>query len=133
MAALRHTNVALRGLMEAGVVAGLAYWGVHTADGTGAKIALGLAAPVLGFGIWGTIDFREAGALGEPLRLLEELLISGLAAAGLYTAGQHVLGLALALLSIVHHVLVYALGMRLLDDRNVATAGPDAGSASRGA
>jgi Protein of unknown function (DUF2568) len=117
MSALRLGNVALRGLLEAGVVAALAYWGVHTGDGVVGKVVLGVLAPVVGFGIWGAIDFRDAGSLAELLRLLEELVISGVAAIALYTTGQHALAWALALLSVLHHALVYLLGMRLLDDR----------------
>ena len=119
-AALRLSNVALRGLLEAAVVAALAYWGVHTGSGTAAKVALGLGAPAVGFGIWGAVDFRQAGRLAEPLRLGEELVISGLAALALYAAGQHALAWALALLSLVHHALVYALGTRLLQERGAS-------------
>jgi hypothetical protein len=113
---LRLANVALRGVMEAGIVAALAYWGVKTGSTTAAKIALGVAAPTLGFGIWGAVDFRQWGALAEPLRLSEELLISGAAAVALYAAGQHALAWALAALSVAHHALVYALGMRLIEE-----------------
>jgi hypothetical protein len=107
-------NLVLRALMELGVVGGLAYWGVHTGDGTVAKLLLGIGAPALGFGIWGAVDFRSAGRHAELFRLLEELVISGLAALGLWVAGQEALGVALAAVSVVHHVLVYADGERLL-------------------
>lgn len=108
-------NLVLRGLMELGIVAGLCYWGVHTGDSTTTKILLGIGAPVIGFGIWGAVDFRFAGRYAERLRLLEEILISGLAAVALFTAGQEALGIALALISLVHHFLVYASGQRLLE------------------
>ena len=114
MSSASAVNLTLRAVMEAGIVAGLAYWGVHTGDTTAASIALGVAAPLVGFGIWGALDFRDAGRYAEPLRLAEELLISGLAAAALVTAGQPVLGGALAAVSVVHHILVYAIGQRLL-------------------
>jgi hypothetical protein len=78
------------------------------------KILLAVGAPALGFGFWGAVDFRQAGRLAEPLRLLQELAISALAAAALYTAGQHLLGWALGLVSVVYHALVYLLGGRLL-------------------
>ena len=107
-------NLTLRVIMEAGVVAGLVYWGIHTGDSAAGKAALGIGAPVLGFGVWGALDFRRAGRYAEGLRLAEELVISGLAATALYTAGAHVLGAALATVSIVHHILVYAIGERLL-------------------
>jgi hypothetical protein len=107
-------NLGLRALMEFGVVAGLAYWGIETGDSTAAKVLLGVGAPAVGFGIWGAVDFRSAGRHAELLRLLEELAISGLAALALFTAGRQALGVALAAVSIVHHALVYATGERLL-------------------
>jgi anti-anti-sigma regulatory factor len=110
-------QLSLRVLMEAGIVAGLAYWGYHTASGTSMQIALALLAPVIGFGLWGTVDFRGAGGLAEPLRLSEELVISGLAAFAVYSAGQRTAGVALAAVSVVYHVLVYATGGRLLAPR----------------
>ncbi len=114
LSTLRLLNVALRGVMEAGIVAALAYWGVRTGDSAVAKVILGVGAPVVGFGLWGAVDFREASSLAEPLRLLEELVISALAALALYAAGSHALAWGLALLSALHHALVYALGTTLL-------------------
>ena len=100
--------------MEAGIIAAFAYWGYHTGTSTVGKVLLAVGAPVLGFGFWGAVDFHQAGRLSEALRLIQELAISGLAAVALYAAGQHVLGWALALVSVVYHVLVYAHGGRLL-------------------
>jgi len=45
--------------------------------------------------------------------VIQELVISGLAAVAWYLAGHPVLGWALGLTSVVHHVLVYATGHRL--------------------
>jgi hypothetical protein len=78
------------------------------------KIILGIGVPVFSFGFWGLVDFRQAGHMAEPLRLLQELVISGLAAVAIYSAGQHTLGRTPGLLSIVHHALVYLPGGRLL-------------------
>jgi hypothetical protein len=72
--------LSLRVLMEIGVVAALAFWGAHFGGTTAEKIALGIAAPAIGFGFWGAIDFHQAGRLAEPLRLLQELAVSLLAA-----------------------------------------------------
>jgi Protein of unknown function (DUF2568) len=85
------------------------------------NVVLGLAAPAAGLGLWGLVDFRRAGRWAEPLRLTEELAISGAAAAAWYAAGQHALAWALAGVSIAYHALVYLAGERLL-----------AGSASAG-
>jgi Protein of unknown function (DUF2568) len=104
----------LRVTMETGVIAALAYWGAHTGTSTAASVFLAIGAPAIGFGIWGTLDFRFAGRAAEPLRLLEELTICGLAAAALYIADQPALAIALATLSAGYHGLVYATGERLL-------------------
>jgi hypothetical protein len=122
----QRLNLTLRALLEAGMVLGLAYWGLQAGDGAGAKLLLGAGAPLLGFGFWGAVDFRQAGRLAEPLRLTQELVISALAAAALYAAGRPALGIALAVLSIVYHGLVYASGARLLapaDTRRRVAAG----------
>ena len=111
-------TLVLRVLMEAGIVAAFAWWGYRADTGTGMKILLAAGAPALGFGFWGAVDFRQAGRLAEPLRLLQELVISGLAAVAVYAAGQHFLGWVLGLLSAVYHALVYLQGGRLLKHRS---------------
>jgi hypothetical protein len=108
-------NLALRALMELGVVSGLAYWGYHAGNTGLSRILLGVAAPLLGFGFWGLVDFRGAGAKAEFLRLFQELALSGLAAAAWFVAGQRVVGGGLAIVSIVHHALVYILKGSLLE------------------
>ena len=117
MTAVQRLNLTLRVLMEVGVVVGLAYWGIHSGGGAAAKIVLGVGAPAVGFGFWGAVDFHRS-PLAEPLRLVQELVISGLAAVAWYAAGQHVLGIALGALSIAYHALVYASGERLLKPRD---------------
>jgi Protein of unknown function (DUF2568) len=119
--------------METGVVVALAYWGIHTGATTLAKVLLGLGAPVAGFGFWGLVDFRGAGRAAEPLRLVQELALSGLAALAWYAAGQQVLGIALAALSLLYHALVYASGHRLLDPAGRGAAGRGAAPARGGA
>ncbi len=111
---LSRVNLALRALMEMGVVYGFGYWGWHAGGSGAARVALAVGAPLLGFGFWGLVDFRGAGALAEPLRLVQELAVSGLAALALGTAGAPALGWALALTSAAHHALVYLLGQSLL-------------------
>ncbi len=98
-------------------MAGFAWWGFHAGASPAPRALLAIGAPAVGFGIWGALDFRFAGRWAEPLRLAEELGLSGLAALGFWAAGQHALALSLAALSVVHHALVYALGQRLLKPR----------------
>lgn len=117
VASLRWLNVALRGVMEAGIVAALGYWGFAGGPSPAARILLGIGAPVVVFGVWGAIDFRGMGRMAEALRLTEELLLSGLAAVALYVAGPRGWAWGLAALSVLHHGLVYACGDRLLKAR----------------
>jgi hypothetical protein len=116
---LDRLNLGLRVVMELGIVAGLAYWGATTGGSITWKVLLGVAVPVLGFAFWGSIDFRRAGRLSEPLRLIQELAVSGIAALALYAGGRHALSFSLAGLSIAYHALVYVSGRRLL------AAGPE--------
>lgn len=111
---LKWVNVGLRGLMEAGLVAALAYWGYAAGHSQTMKWILCIGAPVVVFGVWGYFDFRNVVRHPEPFRLALELILTGLAVYALYIAGAGGLGMALALLSIVHHVLVYVLGETLL-------------------
>jgi hypothetical protein len=83
MSKLKWFNLALRALMEMGIVLALAYWGYQIGNKTATKILFGIVAPLIGFGIWGAIDFHQAGNMAEPLRLIEEMIISGLAALAL--------------------------------------------------
>ncbi len=104
----------LRVTMETGIVGGLAWWGYDTGGGGGLGILLAILAPAIGFGLWGAVDFRQAGRFAEPLRLLEELVISGLAVWGLFAIDQPSWGWALLALSVVYHAAVYVVGERLL-------------------
>ena len=97
-----------------GVVAGFGLWGYQMGQGLPMKILLTVGVPLLGFGFWGAVDFHQLGGMAEPARLVQELVVSALAALAFYQAGQPLLGWALAGLSVVYHVLVYATGARLL-------------------
>ncbi|MGN6576393.1 MAG: DUF2568 domain-containing protein [Nocardioides sp.] len=111
------SNVALRGLLEAGIVAALALWGWTTAGSTPQRLALAILAPLLVFGFWGAVDFRFAGRRAEALRLTQELAVTLLAAAALDSAGHPMLAVILLAVSVVHHAAVYMLGERLLKPR----------------
>ncbi len=112
--ALGRINLVLRATIELAIVAGLIFWGVQTGGTIGAKLLLGLGAPLIGFGIWSLVDFSWAGHLSELLRRVEELIISGVAAGAWYSAGQQKIGWALVLLAITYHALLYASGARLV-------------------
>lgn len=100
--------------MELGVVVGFGYWGYEIGTNTILKILLAICIPVLGFGFWGFFDFRNFGKMSESLRLIQEIVISLLAAAAFYSTRQYFFGWLLAIISIIYHILVYILGERLL-------------------
>ncbi|MGE3074834.1 MAG: YrdB family protein [Dehalococcoidia bacterium] len=108
--------LAMRVTMETGVVLGFGAWAYHLTSSMAGEIALAIAVPAVAFGIWGLIDFRKMGEFSEPLRLVQELVISGAAALAAYLAGWQTFGLALAALSLVYHLMVYATGRRLLKE-----------------
>ena len=114
LAPFKWINVGLRAVMELGIVLGLGYSGYHSGTTALSKILLAIAYPVIGFGVWSLLDFHRTGQGAEYYRLTEEILISGLTAWLVFRAGKPQLGIALALISIVHHLLIYLLGDRLL-------------------
>ena len=129
MTAVERLLLASRVLLETGVVAGLAWSGYAAGGGGLAGVLLAIFAPLVGFGLWGAVDFRHAGRLAEPLRLVEELVISALAAAGVIATGHPGPGWALLGLSLAYHLLVYATGGRLLKPPATRRHGAPPGSA----
>jgi hypothetical protein len=114
MTGAQRLDLVLRVLMELGIVAALAMWGYSAGGGGGWGVVLAVLAPTVGFGFWGAVDFHQAGSWGERLRLAQELLVSAVAAIAWFVAGQPVLGVALAVLSVVYHLHLYSHGGRLL-------------------
>jgi Protein of unknown function (DUF2568) len=114
MSSVVAANIGLRAVMEGGIVAAFAYWGSQQGNTVPRRTLLALVTPTVAFGIWGAVDFHQLGHVAEVARLGEELAISALAALALYSAGERVLGIALAAASATHHALVYATGEHLL-------------------
>lgn len=111
---IRRFNLTLRSLMEIGILAGLGYWGFQAGKGITMKIILSISVPAIIFGFCSLVDFQKVKNYSEILRLIQELILSGIAAVSLYFAGQHTLGWILGLISIFHHVLVYVTGDTLI-------------------
>ena len=118
MSKLQWFNLALRGLMEAGIVLAFAWWGYHVGETAGTRILCAILAPVLGFGFWGAVNFQQFGRFAENLRFIQEMVISLLAALAFYYTGAHAAGWVLLSLSVVHHALVYLLDDTLLKEKS---------------
>lgn len=117
MTAAKWTSLALRWVVEAGIVLGLVVWGIETGDSLGVKVLLAILAPAVVFGFWGFVDFHWAGRPAEAIRLTQELAITALVAAALITAGAPLLGWLLAAVSVAHHIPLYATGDRLIKNK----------------
>jgi len=115
LSGLQWLNLALRGLMETGIVLAFGFWGYWIGGTKTMKILLCIVVPLIGFGFWGAIDFSSMGQFSEYYRLVQELVISGLAAFTLYNTSAHILGITLALVSVLHHILIYSIGETLLE------------------
>ena len=108
---IKNANLALAFFLELGVLAALGYWGFQTGQGTVAKIGLGIGAPVLAIVVWWLFGAPQAmWHLNGVFRLLLEVIFFGSAAVALYAAGQHVMGVAFALLFVLNTMLLSLLG-----------------------
>ncbi|MEO8287636.1 MAG: YrdB family protein [Chloroflexota bacterium] len=109
MEAAKSANLALSFLLELCALAGLAYWGWQTGDGTVIKSVLAVGAPLAAAVLWGVFASpRAAVPLKEPLHLLFVVVFFGAAAAALAAAGQPLLALVFAVVLVINHVLLYA-------------------------
>lgn len=105
-------NLALRFALEVGALAALVVWGATTFAGAWGWV-IGLAAAVVAATAWGTFRVPgDASASGKApvavpgwVRLLGELVLFGVATAGLLAAGRPGWGWVFGGLVVVHYVL----------------------------
>jgi len=111
MELLKNINLALAFLLELCMLAALGYWGFTLDQGLAVRVGAGLGAPLLAAVVWGLwMAPRASNRLQEPLHLIVELLIFGLAIAALYAAGQPRLALAFGLVYAINVILRYVWG-----------------------
>ncbi len=105
-------NLAIRFLIELCALAALCYWGFATGDGTLASLALGLGAPALAVLAWGGFVAPNRMVTSAPLalRMAAEIAVIGAATVGLYAAGSHTLGIALAVVWAVNKAILSIWG-----------------------
>ncbi|WP_317964594.1 YrdB family protein [Paenibacillus sp. CCS19] len=94
-------------LLELIAMFAFGYWGYHIA-GT-VKIIIAIVVPVCVMVIWGMVLAPKASyaVFSYPTRTGLKLVVFALAAAALYTSGQHAYGIAFLILSILIIVTVF--------------------------
>ena len=111
MLVIKSANLALRFLLELGILGALGYWGFTSGSSTWMKWALGLGAPLLAAVVWGTFVAPKAAVeLSTPLHLLVELAVFGLAILALFRAGQTNLAAAFGVIYLINKVLLVIWG-----------------------
>jgi len=104
---LKMLNLIIRFLLELGSLAIFGYWGFKTGNSPALKFLLGLGAPLLFAGMWGTFLAPKAPLrLSQPWVLLLELLLFGLAGWALYSAGKFTLSLIFGAIYILNKILM---------------------------
>lgn len=98
-------------LLELAGLAAYGYWGFHADRGVAVKIALGIGVPLLVAVFWGIFLAPKASVpVPFALRLILKTIVFGLAAAALYAAGRGKLAISFAAITVIAHVLSYAMG-----------------------
>jgi hypothetical protein len=109
---LRPANDGLRFLLELSALAAVAYWG-WSEHGPVWRWVLVVAAPLAIALLWGRFVAPKAKVrVGDPWKLLLEVLVFGGAAAALADADQPVLAIVLAAAALLHLALTFALDQR---------------------
>ena len=111
LAKIKYGNLALAFVLELCMLAAFAYWGVRVGEGTLAKVALGVGAPLLvAVAWWLFIAPRAVVTLPAPVNLALRILVFGLAVAGLAAAGRPAWAMVFGVVVAANLALVRALG-----------------------
>jgi len=103
VASVRTANLGLRFLLELALLVGLGWWGGHVV-GWWAAIVLPAAAAVL----WGSfLSPKARWTIPRPAKLVLELGLFGLAAAGYYGAGQPWIAVGFAAAVVVSEIALW--------------------------
>jgi hypothetical protein len=107
MVMIKSLNEAVRFVLELCALASFAYWGFQSGKVWYLKAIFGIGAPLFVGIIWGI--FGSPGSsipIRGYVRLALEIVIFGLASAGLVAAGRTYLGLILAILFVINRILM---------------------------
>jgi Protein of unknown function (DUF2568) len=107
---LAATSLAVRFALELAALAALAVWGVKTGDGTAAKLALGIGAPLVAAVVWGLFVAPRATYDIAGARLAGQVLVFGAAALALVGLGRPALAAGFAAAVVADAVLMAVAG-----------------------
>ena len=108
---IKGANLTLRFLLELCALGALGYWGFKTANGTLAKIGLGVGAPLVAAVVWGMFVSPQTPAVLPGLVVLVlQVLVFGSAAAGLVATGHRTLATVFVVIVVTNAVLMYVGG-----------------------
>ena len=100
---LKGINLVVAFLLELGAVVAYAWWGFVVGPNLPAKIALGLGVPALAIVVWAIFGAPKSQTHLEGAAYLAlQAVFFGGAALALYAAGQHVAGIAFAVIALVN-------------------------------
>jgi hypothetical protein len=114
MNTLKMANLALAFLLELCALAAFAWWGYQAGQGTLAKIALAIAAPLVVAVFWGLfVAPRAVFLLPSAWRSALALVVFGVAALALIATGQVALAVVFLILAILNRLLLLAWGQQI--------------------
>ena len=109
---MRAANDGLRFILELSALAAVAYWG-WSEHGGAWRWVLVVAAPLAIAVVWGQWVAPKARVrVGDPWKLLLELLVFGSATAALADADEPVQAIVLAAATVLHLTLTFVLDQR---------------------
>jgi hypothetical protein len=107
MDALKMANLALAFALELAALAAFAWWGYQAGDGTLAKIALAVGAPLLVAVFWGLFVAPRAMFQRAPsVKFILALLVFAAATIALFATGQTALAWIFLIAAVVNRVLI---------------------------
>jgi Protein of unknown function (DUF2568) len=107
MNALKMANLTLAFLLELCALVAFAWWGYQTGQGTLAKIALAVGAPLAAAVFWGLFVAPRAVIPTPPaVKFTLALVVFALATVALYVTGQQTLAVIFAALTLLNRMLI---------------------------
>lgn len=108
MLILQYINLVFRFLLELGALAALGYWGFRKEIGIIMKIVLGTGAPFLIAVVWAIFGAPNSIVkLTANMHILLEMIVFGIPAFALYTAGKPRLAWIYGICMVINRLLMF--------------------------